>query len=142
MSYADVAAMVEDWELRMRLVACAAMEQQETPATFVEENIWRICAQPGFAKAWGKTATATANDPDYKPGGDESVISDAMILAAVGKLLGDLETKAAQQSRTVQDSEAARMQAEDDRDFRRHTRMREWELAHQPVAGRDIEEST
>ena len=142
MSYADVAAMVEDWELRMRLVACAAVEQQEAPVTFVEENIWRICAQPGFTKAWGKTATATANDPDYKPGGDESVISDAMILAAVSKLTGDLQAKAMAKSRTVADDNEARMQAEDDRDFRRHTRMREWELAHQPVAGRDIEENT
>jgi hypothetical protein len=132
MSYADIAAMVEDWELRMRLVACAAQEQHDAPVSFVEDNIWRICAHPGFTKAWGKTATATANDPDYKPGGDESVISDAMIQAGVQRVLGDLQTKVTMSARAVEDDTAARLDAEEEREFRRHVRIRQWEIENTP----------
>lgn len=131
MSYTDVAAMVEDWELRMRLIACAAIEQQEAPVAFVEENIWRICAQPDFAKAWGRVADAVANDEGYKPGADESVVSDAMILAAMHRLVVDLEVSAATRSRSVADDTTARLQAEDERVFANHVRMRLWDLAHQ-----------
>jgi hypothetical protein len=126
--------MVEDWELRMRLVACAAQEQHDSPVGFVEDNIWRICAQPGFTKAWGKTATATANDPDYKPGGDEGVISDAMIQAGVQKVIADLSVKATARTQSVEDENVARLQAEDDREFARQTRLRQWDLDHQPRA--------
>lgn len=134
MSYADIAAMVEDWELRMRLVACAAIEQHDAPVPFVEENIWRVCAQLGWNEAWGKALASHADDEDYKPGADHGVISDAMILSGTRKVIGDLETKAAVSARAVTKDNDARIQAEDDREFARQTRLRKWEIDHQPRA--------
>jgi hypothetical protein len=133
MSYANIAAMVEDWDLRMRLIACAAQEQADGPVLFVEDNIWRICAQPGWDAAWASALVTHADDEDYRPGADEGVIPDAKILSGVQKVIKDQRTTVVASARSVEDANAARLQAEDDREFARHVRMREWELAHQPT---------
>ena len=132
MSYSDIAAMVDDWDLRMRLIACAAQEQPDDPIAFAEANIWRICAQPGWSDSWAKVANAIANDPDYKPGADEKVISDAKILSGMQKVIKDLTSTVTAKSRAMTDDVAAQQQAEDDRHFARQVRMREWELEHMP----------
>jgi hypothetical protein len=94
----------------------------------VEEHIWRICAQPGWHEAWAKVADAAANDEGYKPGADESVLTDALIQAGIRKVIEDLVSKAVAQARTVEDNNTARIQAEDEREFARHVRLRQWEM--------------
>ena len=79
MSYADVAAMFVDHDLRQRLTACAAIEGDPQPEIFVQSNLWALVASPGWADAYGYAVDLGKEHP----GKDESVITDTMILSAV-----------------------------------------------------------
>ena len=79
MSYNDIAAMAHDASLRARLIAAAAQEQDSNPGHWVDSNIWNLVAAPGWADAYGYALASNHEKPGY----DEAVISDAMILSAV-----------------------------------------------------------
>lgn len=128
MSYSDIVAMVGDWDLRMRIVACVAAEQDDGVLGFVEDNIWRICSTSGWEGAWAKAADATANDEGYKPGADETVIGDGMIrdavLTVVAKVLARVEAAEA----LLASQTAVKRQEEDDRQFAAFVRARRYEV--------------
>jgi hypothetical protein len=111
-SYQDVADMAEDWGLRMRLIACAAQEHHEDPVQFVEEHIWRLAGQPGWAQAWAKARAAHTSEGDYEAGKDPKVISDEMILTAMRKVVGHVVARADAEEAKVAARQAAQRAAE------------------------------
>lgn len=84
MSYATVFEIRQDAWIRNRVSACVAVEGLPgRPEEWMTENAWELAAQPGWADAWEYARTIHAEDPEYLPGKDELVITDAMILSAV-----------------------------------------------------------
>lgn len=91
MSYATLTTQTDDDVLQARVVACASQEAWENPTlsatTFgatVRSNplegarlMWPVC----LATEAEYASALAAGNPE--PGGDEAVISDAMILSAV-----------------------------------------------------------
>lgn len=76
MSYKTISMSANDPALRSRIVACCAQEGNPEALTVV---LWPVCCASDVEAAYA--SALAANNPD--PGGDESVISDGMILANV-----------------------------------------------------------
>ena len=91
MSFNSVAALAVDPDFKARVAACYATEEDATsgitPNTWTDLYQWNIASAPGFGDAY---AYAVANGNE-RPGYDEAVITDAMILSAVQALLTLLE---------------------------------------------------
>lgn len=83
MSYNTIAAMVADLDLRPRLYACAGREGVAEPQTWVDANVWRIVANAEMEAAYAYAQGTSVP----RPGRDEGVISDAVILAHVQPLI-------------------------------------------------------
>lgn len=84
MSYLSQAALVDDVPLRRRIVACASISGVDDADSWTHQNRWRFATQHGWESAY-ETAL---RDNKPKPGEDQTVISDAMILSAVQALRG------------------------------------------------------
>lgn len=84
MTYNTVAKMANDYDLRLRVAACAATEGNASPVSWAESHMWNIVGAAGWAAAW---ESALANDKTDL-GKLEGVITDGMIIAAVQPLLG------------------------------------------------------
>lgn len=84
MSYNAISALVNDPDLKARLTACAAVERKggDFPEWWVESNKWIFARSPGWGDHYAY-AIATGKD---RPGYDETVITDPMILAVVQPL--------------------------------------------------------
>lgn len=82
MSYSTQADLADDGHMRRRVVACAASEGISNPESWASEQRWALSASPGWVSAY---ASALAAEKE-RPGDDEAVISDGMILAAVQAL--------------------------------------------------------
>lgn len=82
MTYLTQAAIAADQQLLLRVTACAAAEGASDPAFWAQSHVWQLSAQPGWDAAY---AYAIAHGVE-RPGADESVIGDGMILAAVQSL--------------------------------------------------------
>lgn len=79
MSYNTINTCAHDAALLGRVTAAAADEGAVAPESLAHQLIWPVAASSDIEAAY---ASALANDhPD--PGGDESVITDQMILSAV-----------------------------------------------------------
>ena len=63
-----------------RVEACVAQELPDDVKHWVQQNMLRVCASPGWGEAW---ASALANLNITEPGKDPGVITDGMILSAV-----------------------------------------------------------
>lgn len=84
MSYATIATIAQDRDIRLRCIACAATQPGvDLPAPKVDNAIWRLAASPGWSESY-ESALASSVE---RPGWDAAVISDAMILAAVQPLV-------------------------------------------------------
>lgn len=82
MGYYEQNLMTEDQDLLNRLTACVAEEvdtKGQHPRTWLDKHIWGIIVTPGWRDTY---SYAIQNNVD-RPGRDESVITDAMILSAV-----------------------------------------------------------
>lgn len=85
MAYSDIAALRNDNDFVTRVTACASVEGKESSEgasdadRWTTERMWTIAAAPGLGD---KYAYALASGID-RPGNDQSVISDADILAVV-----------------------------------------------------------
>lgn len=83
MSYAVVATMAADPDLRRRVVACAFAAEKPSPAGWASETrMWQLAVIPTWVTAYADALSAQTP----RPGWDETVISDAMILDAVQPL--------------------------------------------------------
>lgn len=79
MSYSTINRCANDQSFRDRIMACCAQEGANPPDTVAYTVLWPICAASDVEAAYA--SALAANNPD--PGGDESVITDGMILAGV-----------------------------------------------------------
>lgn len=79
MSYLTINKCANDSSLQGRIAACAAQEGATNPGSAMTALIWPVSTASDIEAAY---ASALASDnPD--PGGDETVITDGMILASV-----------------------------------------------------------
>jgi hypothetical protein len=78
MSFKTISQCANDQAFIARVVGCAADEGANPPESAAAQTKWAICAADDVEAAY--ESALAANNPD--PGGDESVITDGMILAA------------------------------------------------------------
>jgi hypothetical protein len=80
MSYATINQCANDGALQGRVTAaCAAEGRTENPNAVMYQVIWGVAAASDVEAAYA--SALAANNPD--PGGDETVVTDGMILANV-----------------------------------------------------------
>lgn len=82
MSYFTQARLAADGAIRERTIACAVSIGVDEPQGWAISHMWQLSAVPG----WDEAYEAALNAKNPSPGEDESVITDAMILAAVQAL--------------------------------------------------------
>ena len=97
MGYSDIALLQQDPYFARRVTAAYAVETLDVddaldPGSWQAIHSWDLAAQPGFGDAYGYAIETHPDDPDYLPGDDEAVITDAQILAAVQSLLPQAPT--------------------------------------------------
>lgn len=83
MSYNTIFASANDTALQGRVTAACAGEGEPQPNGAMYQVIWQVSAKADIEAAYA-SALASGNP---NPGGDESVITDQMILSAVQPLL-------------------------------------------------------
>ena len=84
MSYTTIAACVSDLSFSNRVSACIAQEQiardeDAAPGNLLSNMLWEVASASDVEDAYA--SALAAENPD--PGGDESVITDGMILSHV-----------------------------------------------------------
>lgn len=79
MSYSSIYANASDAAFTNRLMACVAQEGAENPAGASSSLVWAVVTHSDIEAAYA-SALAGSNP---NPGGDETVITDQMILSAV-----------------------------------------------------------
>ena len=79
MSYATIDRCAHDQAFQGRVTACAAQEGAADPNSATYQLIWPISAAADIEAAYA--SALAAGNPN--PGGDETVITDGMILSAV-----------------------------------------------------------
>lgn len=79
MSFNTVNQAARDTALIDRVTGCLATEEVDNPPSAVFDYIWFVASRDDVQAAYA-SAVAGGNP---NPGGDESVITDGMILAAV-----------------------------------------------------------
>lgn len=86
MSYNTTIRIANSESLIVRIVACAAGEQVESPESWVRNHTWNFATTPGWAAKWEYAAATMTinNNPDI--GARDDVINDNDILAAVQTL--------------------------------------------------------
>lgn len=79
MSYSTISQCANDPAFQNRVTACIAQEGDATPTDALPLVIWPVSSASDIEAAYA--SAIAAGNPD--PGGDESVITDQMILSAV-----------------------------------------------------------
>lgn len=79
MSYSTVNRCAGDQTLQGRVTACCAQEGAAEPNMAMNQVIWKVASASDVEAAYA--SALAASNPD--PGGDETVITDGMILAHV-----------------------------------------------------------
>lgn len=74
--------MAQDYDLQRRITACAATEGRVDPTNWATSKMWVLAATPGWSDAYASAIAAGISTP----GKSETVVTDAMILAAVQPL--------------------------------------------------------
>lgn len=87
MSYNTIYKCANDAAFTQRVTSCVAQENIKNPQSTAYTIIWGIAARSDIEAAY---ASALAAD-NPNPGGDESVITDQMILSATQAELAELE---------------------------------------------------
>ncbi len=92
MTYKQIAIMAEDEDLLKRNAGCIATQSNyevpaglyPSPPAIASHIRWECAGQPG----WGAAYEYAINSNVERPGNDEAVITDGMILSAVQAVLG------------------------------------------------------
>jgi hypothetical protein len=79
MSFATIARSTDDEALAQRTRAAYAAEGVQDPSLAWNALRWPVCSDPSVAEPYA--SAVAGNNPN--PGGDESVITDGMLTAAV-----------------------------------------------------------
>jgi hypothetical protein len=136
-SYQDVADMAEDWNLRMRLIAAAAQEHPDNPVTFIDEQIWRICGQPGWGDAWQYARLTHTDVEGYAIGKDETVVTDGMILSGMQSIINGVAERAAAAAAVAAAAAAEQADVEHTRQVALFAAQRDVELAN-PIVPTEV----
>lgn len=89
MSYLTQNEIAANGSMFGRVAQAAASENFTTdPDTWATNHRRTWAASPGWDAAWESALASHPDDPDYDPGTDEAVITDAMILSEV-QTIGD-----------------------------------------------------
>lgn len=87
MSYATQSLLAQDQDFTARCYSCASVEipvaSETNPLAYVQENIWRLAASPGFDEKYDSAIASGI----ARPGWESTVITDADILSAMQALL-------------------------------------------------------
>jgi hypothetical protein len=79
MSYATINQNANDYQFLSRLTAALAQEGAQLPDEVVMQVRWPVCSASDIEAAYA----FAINSDNPNPGGDETVITDQMILSAV-----------------------------------------------------------
>lgn len=79
MSYNTINRCANDQAFQARITACAAQEGAVEPNAAMYKLVWPVSTRTDIEAAYA--SAVAASNPN--PGGDESVITDGMILSAV-----------------------------------------------------------
>lgn len=79
MTYYTQSKLAFDADLADRVTACVALEGMPDPAGWPIAHRWELSAQPGWDAAYASAIAAGIE----RPGREEGVITDPMILASV-----------------------------------------------------------
>jgi len=90
MGYLTQSAIHSNVAMFNRMAQAAATEDYTTPDVWASVHARTWAASPGWDAAWESALVAHEADPDYDPGTDEAVITDAMILSET-QAIGDTE---------------------------------------------------
>jgi len=93
-SYVAISQIANDYWMRERLNACATQQVHlgNTPGitepieAWVTDKRYIWASSPGWGEKWDYAHAAHPDDPNYEPGKDASVITDADVLATVQQL--------------------------------------------------------
>lgn len=83
MSYLTQSVIASNANMNNRVAQCAATEGVPDPGAWAAVNARQWAASPGWDAAWESALAGHPDDPEYDPGADEAVITDAMILSQV-----------------------------------------------------------
>ena len=87
-SYLAISQIASDAYMNSRVRACAAQQHVEDEGAWTMENQYRWASSPSWGEKWDYSLAAHPDDPEYFPGADSAVITDADILATVQALAG------------------------------------------------------
>lgn len=101
-SYLAISAIANDQFMMERLTACATQQAHLGNApiiendsinqgayaaqAWVESNKYLWASSPSWGEKWASSLASHPDDPEYEPGKDEAVITDADILSTVQAL--------------------------------------------------------
>ena len=92
-AYLAIAQIAGDLNMRQRLYAATTQQDHlgsvmvaPNPTGWVDNNSYLWASSPGWGAAWDSALAAHPGEPDYEPGADAAVITDAMILSTVQAL--------------------------------------------------------
>lgn len=97
-SYLAIASIADDEAMNKRMNAAVAQQAQlgnlslnqignaYNLTTWVEDRRYIWASSPGWGEKWDYAVLSHEGDPDYQPGEDAAVITDADILSAVQAL--------------------------------------------------------
>jgi hypothetical protein len=87
MAYNTIVQIASSPSLLNRAAAAAAEQGLSDPVGWAQRHAWELAAEPGWADAWESAEAALTLDQNPDTGVRPSVITDAMILAAVQAII-------------------------------------------------------
>jgi hypothetical protein len=92
MSYLTQGEIAANQSMTTRVAQCAAQQQVNVdPDRWTADYRRTWAAAPGWDEAWESSQASHPDDPNYDPGADEAVITDAQILSQVQSMLTSVE---------------------------------------------------
>ncbi len=91
-SFRAISDIARDFWMTERMRACTTQQQHlgsvtmDDPIAWVEANRYVWASSPGWGEKWDYAVATHPDQPEYAPGRDEGVITDADILATVQEL--------------------------------------------------------
>lgn len=90
MSYLTQSVISQNATMLNRMAQAAATEDYTNPDGWATVHARTWASSPGWSEAWESALASHPGDPEFDPGTDEAVITDAMILSET-QAIGDTE---------------------------------------------------
>jgi hypothetical protein len=87
-AYLTISEIALDQDMVERVTACAAQQKArgapiDYPPNWTQENRYTWASSPSWGEKYDYAKLTHEDDPDYRPGADPAVITDADILSTV-----------------------------------------------------------